>query len=56
MNFKLRLLETIRINLVFHALLLELVPYNVEIFALELDKEVNETVKYKVEEILKQAK
>ena len=56
MNFKLRLLETIRINLVFHALLLKPVPYNTEIFALELDKEVNEIVKYKVEKILERTK
>ena len=36
-NFKLKLLGTIRINLVFYALLLELVLPNIEIFTLELD-------------------
>ena len=55
-NFKLKLLETIRINLVFYALLLKLVPYNAEIFILELNEEVNETIKYKVEKILEQTK
>ena len=55
-NFKLRLPETIKINLVFYALLLELVPYDIEIFILELNKEVNETVKYKVKEILERTK
>ena len=50
------MLETIRINLVFYALLLEIVLPNAEVFALELNKDVNETVKYKVEEILEKAK
>ena len=53
MNFKLRLPETIRINLVFYASLLEPVPYNTEVFALELNEEVNEIIKYKVEKVLK---
>ena len=55
-NFRLRLPETIRINLVFYALLLKLVPYNIKTFAPELNEEVNETIKYEVEEILKQTK
>ena len=36
-NYKLKLLENIRINLVFHALLLELVLPNAEIFTPELN-------------------
>ena len=56
MNYKLNLLETIRINLVFYALLLELVPYNTKTFVLELDETVNETIKYKVEKILERTK
>ena len=36
-NFKLKLPETIRINLVFYALLLELVPPNTETFVLKLN-------------------
>ena len=55
-NFRLKLLETIRINLVFYTLLLELVPYNIETFTPELDEVVNETIKYEVEEILKRIK
>ena len=52
-NFKLKLPGTIRINLVFYALLLELVLLNAETFILELNEEVNETIKYEVKEILK---
>ena len=51
-NYKLNLLETIRINLVFYVLLLELVLPNARTFAPELDEVVNETVEYKVEKIL----
>ena len=51
-NYKLDLLENIRINPVFHALLLKLVPLNAETFVLELNEEVNEIVKYEVERIL----
>ena len=51
-NFRLRLPETIRINLVFYALLLEPVPYDAKTFTLELNKEINEIIKYEVEEIL----
>ena len=36
-NYRLKLLRNIRINLVFYALLLELVPPNTETFVLELD-------------------
>ena len=51
-NFRLRLLGTIRINLVFYALLLEPAPYNVETFTLELNEVVNETIEYEVKEII----
>ena len=36
-NFRLKVLKTIRINLVFYALLLKPIPLNTETFALELD-------------------
>ena len=45
-----------KINLVFYALLLELVPYNVKTLIPELDEEVNETIKYEVEKILGRTK
>ena len=51
-NYKLKLLETIRINLVFYISLLELVLLNIKTFAPELNKEVNETIKYKVKKII----
>ena len=55
-NFKLRLLETIRINLVFYILLLELVLYNVKTFTLELNEVINKTIKYEVKKILERTK
>ena len=55
-NYKLELLEIIRINLVFYISLLELVLLNVKTFAPELDKKVNKIIKYKVEKVIKRTK
>ena len=50
-NYKLKLLVYIRINLVFYILLLETVLDNILIVILELLNE-NESIKYKVESII----
>ncbi len=50
-NYRLKLLQHIRINLVFYVVLLKLVPYNIPIIVLDLlDK--NETIEYKVKDII----
>ncbi len=50
-NYRLKLLEYIRINLVFYVVLLEPVPYNIPIIILDFLKE-NKTIKYEVEDII----
>ncbi len=49
--YRLKLLEYIRINLVFYVALLELIPYNTPVIILNfLDK--NKIIEYKVEDII----
>ena len=55
-NYRLELLGTIRINLVFYALLLKPVPPNAKTFALKLNEEINETIEYEVEKIIGRTK
>ena len=56
MNYKLKLPEAIKINLVFYVLLLELVLPNARTFAPELNEVINETIEYEVKKILERTK
>ncbi len=50
-NYRLKLLLYIRINLVFYVVLLELVPYDVPIIIPDLLNK-NKTIKYEVEDVI----